>query len=76
MTWRTIDSAPRDGTDVILGGKGWTTVGWWCETGGHEGWYETNTHWSDYYDGWINVPTHWQPLPDPPVLENHVDDHE
>jgi hypothetical protein len=79
MTWRPIESAPRDGTDVILGGKGWCEVGWWCHgwrnDGTRWGWYAANTSPSDCYDGSLNEATHWQPLPDPPVLENHVDDH-
>lgn len=59
--WRTIDSAPKDGTPLLLyvrwGGKRYRTVGRW------------NSHqraWlSEIFDTPIR-PTHWMPLPAPP----------
>ena len=61
MTWRTIDSAPRDGTWVLLYSAAETLepygAGWWDQVAGT----------------WIMAslggyePTHWQPLPEPPA---------
>ena len=50
--WRDISTAPRDGTRVIIGGRGWAKQG--------EFWR--------HYQFWSTekVPTHWQPLPTPP----------
>ena len=60
--WITIDTAPLDGTDIILGFArhkrppviaGWFGDGAWVE-----------------YDSCNNIkgkPTHWQPVPKPPV---------
>jgi hypothetical protein len=69
-TWRPIESAPRDGTEIILrrdqriGGGFWIT---WPDTEtceGGEGWSvgADGCHWDD-----AAAPTHWQPLPTPPL---------
>lgn len=72
--WRTIDSAPKDGTDVLLavplvGRDGfWHAVGAWAEpetptTTGERGFIGIG----DRYDEAIVIPaTHWMPLPAPP----------
>jgi len=61
--WRPIESAPKDGTNVLGGyvGPDGNSVGemfWW------EGWWRT-------WDGTLHArtiyyPTHWRPLPPPP----------
>jgi hypothetical protein len=50
--WRTMDSAPRDGTPILTWGPEFfaPTMNYWHNGG-----------WYDYGD-----PTHWQPLPSPP----------
>lgn len=69
MEWQTIDSAPKDWTDIILylpdenDGTGSMGVvkGWYSmKDGGFDGWmsYEANS--GQCY------PTHWMPLPEPP----------
>ena len=75
MDWQPIDTAPRDGTWVLVrGGRidyGWdgdtdppAVVAQWGEGGGAEywqfAWYD-----SGYY-GEYKSPTEWMPLPEPP----------
>jgi hypothetical protein len=60
--WRPIESAPRDGTQVLLWAAGWRapTTGWTYE----------DDPWQDcpFYSGLDQrfIPTHWMPLPEPP----------
>jgi hypothetical protein len=75
MMWRTMESAPRNGTRVLVlamvpGSQGW------------EGPRMVIARWDgyDWYDGHDNVkPTHWQPLPSTdltapcPVVETRND---
>ena len=70
--WRTMESAPRDGTRVLLAGKDiygandpggprWRIdFGWYEPKGGtlREGWVGLGTHYP---------PTHWMPYPKPPT---------
>lgn len=73
--WRTIDSAPKDGTWIIAwDGSKVAPASWTDDTGdfgsGDIGWCYGDTHWGGVlYEG-INLmvaqPTHWQPLPPPP----------
>lgn len=63
--WRTIKTAPRDGTkiQIMVRKKGkWQIIGntHWKKTMSHrDGGYWVS--WTHYYD-----PTHWRPLPLPP----------
>ena len=69
LEWRPIDSAPKDGTAVLLGLSGWTSPfsGWWAK-------YETEDKKPGWTDGTRNEhkeyatfdPSHWLPLPAPP----------
>lgn len=80
MEWKTIESAPRDGTEIIGYGR-WAGEINGCDTeptraiiswkGGrtdYEGfdWVVSGT---DAYAAWM-MPTHWFPLPPSPVSEN------
>lgn len=71
--WLPIETAPKDGTEVILYAP---------DDGVYSGWFDT---WDDFMiskkniSGWVTDwndefqvanncidPTHWQPLPEPP----------
>ena len=70
--WKPIETAPKDGTDVILLWKGSVEFGWYN--------VQRNPkfgEWSFYFSGSAAYsasnrdpncpnPTHWMPLPDPP----------
>lgn len=69
--WRPIETAPKDGTRVLVGRfapdrykrEGTIAVDYW-HTGARNdfvGWGKFNMH------HW--PPTHWMPLPDPPAKE-------
>lgn len=56
--WRTIDSAPTDGTEILV----------FCDDGfvrHYKVVFSSMTnHWSDGID--VYEPSHWMPLPPPP----------
>jgi hypothetical protein len=68
--WRPIESAPKDGTEIIAWGvmagepgytsdeKAWTGIRW-----SKDGWVTTKPQ-GRYFVGFH--PTHWVPLPPPP----------
>lgn len=60
--WRTIDSAPKDGTHILLYQPSCGQFeGWW-----HDAWPRAcEEYWMDYADS-EPEPTHWQPLPSAP----------
>jgi hypothetical protein len=65
--WQPIATAPKDGTEILIGAfergvRGWFVVFWDEEAEGK------THHWQTpdgiaYHDG---LPTHWMPLPKPP----------
>ena len=74
MDWRPIDSAPKDGTAIMVYGTqntlAWDSkendprhavMRWNPNPGGHG-------HWEAYYSGRdpVDEPTHWMPLPESP----------
>lgn len=66
LTWRTIESAPYDRTNVLLSDGDWVSEGYWCHDDGHEGWYAAGGDWTDTHDTELRNVTHWMPLPEPP----------
>lgn len=70
MKWRPIktaikDERVKDGLHVLLSFAGdptWVCEGFYEEEKG--GWWQANTHWTDYHDGQV-YPTHWMHLPKP-----------
>jgi hypothetical protein len=83
MSWQTIETAPKDGSDIIVGfdaASVWVVhVAWWngadqpgfAENGGTE----ADIGWWSYTRGSVTqeqldghrAPTHWIPLPDTPA---------
>lgn len=60
MAWQPMETAPRDGTRVLL-----------FEDGGHYAgeWMAADEYWTSYCGQYVTVspdPTHWMPLPDAP----------
>ncbi len=84
--WQTIKSAPKDGTEVLIGGGFFDWDGSYGENVPHTG--VTIASWQESYDRkpWRgeNVgahdeyyrydPTHWMPLPKPPSPNTGADD--
>jgi len=67
--WQPIETAPKDGTYILLlGDSGYTTtphrvaVGCWIE-GYRDFWIN---HSNDAFTDDGEPPTHWMPLPEPP----------
>jgi len=65
--WQPIDSAPKDGTDVLIYHQSRTSdsiivIAQWTDDG------MDSYHWCDAVA--IYEPTHWQPLPDPPEAKS------
>ena len=61
--WQPIETAPKDGSTIVLGGYGWTRRGYWAIDNfignGQPTWSSEDGH------GCGEV-THWMPLPEPP----------
>jgi hypothetical protein len=58
MTWQPIETAPKDGTDVLAWDGDSVSLVWWSV--GAKKWA-----WGDFYLD-APAPTHWMPLPPPP----------
>lgn len=68
MEWQPIESAPKDGTYVLIGNPKWEAV--W------QAYWETEVPLRNWHkEGWqrfnsrgqgLLFPTHWMPLPDAP----------
>lgn len=67
--WRDISTAPKDGTEIIIAGNGWSSCAAWGSTKYHgSGWLDACdlTHPESCSSRpWAGV-THWMPLPLPP----------
>lgn len=72
MEWQPIETAPKDGTSVLLGcdydrlGKARVTLAWW------DGKWLESQYWNECEEEWEDCtvqfrPTHWMPLPEPPT---------
>jgi hypothetical protein len=57
--WQPIETAPKDGTDMLVYQNGCFDVAsvWWIDDNGDAVWFNGDV---------VVYPTHWMPLPDPP----------
>lgn len=74
--WRTIDSAPRDGTWIIAFNSQGVFPCAWCEEPDYDdyrGWSAAGSGYGgalySLHNGVFDNPTHWMPLPAPPEAE-------
>lgn len=71
--WRDIESAPRDGSEILVFEATPTgpfmRVGYWEEHGEDIDTGRPSSGWSEADDGYVGFinPTHWMPLPAPPT---------
>ena len=54
--WQTIDTAPKDGTSILVNDGGNVIIAWW-----DGGWYS-----GAYEPPQATEVTHWMPLPEAP----------
>lgn len=68
IAWQPIETAPKDGSDVLLAGAFGIRIGNWGPHGRHRRKpVEYNGRLSNFERAWSEVdPTHWMPLPAPP----------
>lgn len=60
MKWQTIETAPKDGTNVLVWDHNESFIAWWDK--------RERTWWRR--DAIIHLyPTHWMPLPNPPEIK-------
>ncbi len=72
MRWQPIDTAPKDGSSIILGyARSHSEEGRWVSDPDRNHWGETG--WFATDDDVLCVhpshPSHWMPLPAPPEVE-------
>jgi hypothetical protein len=63
--WRLIETAPRDGTEILIYDQ--RTPSWGVIDFAY--WWENHWH-IPVYDSNATNATHWMPLPDPPKASN------
>ena len=68
--WRPIETAPKDGTAILLGSRGGSWIGKWLPV--YVSGYQPENPWSSLMlnhdhmgEKWCK-PTHWMPLPEAP----------
>ena len=71
--WRTIESAPTDGREILVFGGHLKCELNFSETSGVCKVYGGRTAWTVvdtcHYSMWVEKPTHWMPLPEPPEID-------
>jgi hypothetical protein len=71
--WRPIDTAPKDGSEVMLWSRyqtnpvigEWCKNRWWASVDGSRVIESQTDFGTDYLS--VEVPSHWRPLPTPPA---------
>lgn len=67
--WQPIETAPKDGSEILLRWKDAVAIGCWrARYEGQFRWQDPSTQWPlcDETDA-ADQPTRWTPLPPPPV---------
>ena len=65
--WQPIETAPKDGTYILVyGPEEWDMVLWHPYWGDCGAWCRVQTADYDNDNREVRNPTHWQPLPPPP----------
>jgi hypothetical protein len=65
--WQPIETAPKDGADILLAGEDWVSLGGW-KGSVPKGWWRDHVCSADYQIAECH-PTHWMPLPALPLAE-------
>jgi len=68
MKWLPIETAPKDGTYIILGGPYGAREGRWENSEDCHQWSGVKGYW--LWEPFIcdgEIPTHWMPFPAPPT---------
>lgn len=68
--WQPIETAPKDGTELLLFSAGQIDCGYWSTSV----WVASGGAWIIYESRSDTVelsPTHWMPLPEPPIMKDH-----
>lgn len=71
MNWQPIETAPKDGTRILLGRGDRVWLDEWWKGIGISGWASL-VAWEQAGGSYSLPPTHWMPLPDPPSTERTV----
>lgn len=85
--WQPIETAPKDGTEVLLFAPGRLTYGAWVEPSPEPNikyrdgfapepeWEDFEPYWSSWDGGFTteHPPTHWMPLPPPPTTPDQTE---
>ena len=72
MEWQPIETAPKDGTEILLTDGAFTHCGRWYDKNNPKypwKFLDFTYRWKDELNGWQDNkygPTHWMPLPEPP----------
>jgi hypothetical protein len=64
MTWQTIETAPKDGSNILLCKRAEHGPPWHFYVGSYR---EKRREWAMFYTNQKLDPSHWRPLPEPPT---------
>ena len=73
MEWQSIDTAPKDGTVVLIYDQDTVMCGYWDDGLDDEGDYFVEPGWIGYdpHEETTDLsPQYWMPLPKPPINES------
>ncbi len=70
LDWRPIDTAPKDGTEILVAHNGAVSAAFWVDTTTYtDEEVLVNGYWSVHVTTHCDETrlTHWMPLPEPPA---------